>query len=137
MSLSFICIISEHLDRENSSAQLEYHCPFSDRFDEAEALIGGLQYDESNNATYVVPQVYPFVGSGLYCNSVEITPLGDYTGEGYNTAKLVVSYGPLKLLDPNGSNGLSICQVSTTVSGEMLPLPEGQFAWSDNTVLGS
>ena len=78
MALSFIRIINEHLDRENSSAQLEYHCPFAERLSDGASLIGGLQYDGGGSPSYTTPQEYPF-GSGLYCSSVEITPLGDYT----------------------------------------------------------
>jgi hypothetical protein len=143
VSLDFIKVISEDVDRENSSAQLEYHCDWSERLDQGATLVGGLQFatpGDPTSATYTTPQAYPF-GSGLYCNHVSIAALGDYGTDADDdglypqTAVLTVTYGPLKILNPDGTDGLDICNISTTVSAEMLPLPSGQFQWPDGTVL--
>jgi len=45
---------------------------------------------------------------------------------------LTVSYGALKLLDPTGTDGIDICQLTTNVSAEMLPLPSQKFRWSNS-----
>jgi len=131
LGLNFIKIVSEHLDRENSSAQLEYVCPFEDRLTEAANLIGGLQWD-GDTPQYITPAEYPF-GTGLFCSGVEITPLGNYADGGYRDAHLVVSYGALNVLDPYGS-GIKICGITINVAAEMMPLPTGKYKWKDSGI---
>ena len=133
MSLSVVHVISEHLDRENSTAQLLCLCDWPERLNQAASLVGGLQFDSGGSGSYYQPQEYPY-GSGLYCNGVEIKPVGDFdfSNGGYKQAELTVSYGALKLLDPTGTDGIDICQLTTNVSAEMLPLPSQKFRWSNS-----
>jgi hypothetical protein len=129
-------IISEHIDRSSPSAVVRGRVDWSDRLSIANQLVGGLAYNGGSWA-YNQPTQYPFLGTGICCNSVDIVSLGDFNVSNgqYQTAELTCTFGVYPFLPYSSTTPLTICQVTANCSAEQIPMPDGSFQWPDGSTL--